>query len=77
MSTSQTSCGSFQVLIDARQTETTDISLDVLPSSTETECTESAQTVRFPQKVLIWQLSFRQYNTKTIATINQRVSIKI
>ena len=51
MSTSQTNCGSFQVLVDAIQTETTDISLDVLPSSTETECTESAQTVRFPPSV--------------------------
>ena len=41
MSSSQTSCGSFQVLADAIQTETTDISLDILPSSTETECTDS------------------------------------
>ena len=39
MSTSQTSCGSFKVLLDAIQTETTYISLDILPSSTETECT--------------------------------------
>ena len=51
MSTSQTNCGSFQVLVDAIQTETTDISLDVLPSSTETECTECTDSTISPKSV--------------------------